>query len=82
LENQARYAESLNEATFSGAIKSVPKLIMPLARRVMTNVVADQLVGGQPLKERTGICMSLKYVYASDSIVAGNGLPIYITFIF
>ena len=67
LENQARYAESLNEATFSGAIKSVPKLILPLARRVMTNVVADQLVGVQPLKERTGICMSLKYVYASDS---------------
>lgn len=69
LENQARYAESLNEATFSGAIKSVPKLIMPLARRVMTNVVADQLVGVQPLKERTGICMSLKYVYASDSTI-------------
>jgi hypothetical protein len=75
LENQAKYAETLNEATFSGAIKSVPKLIMPLARRVMTNVVADQLVGVQPLKERTGICMSLKYVYASDSSVdfgAGN----------
>lgn len=69
LENEARYAESLNEATFSGAIKSVPKLILPLARRVMTNVVADQLVGVQPLKERTGICMSLKYVYASDSEV-------------
>ena len=75
LENEAKYAESLNEATFSGAIKSVPKLILPLARRVMTNVVADQLVGVQPLKERTGICMSLKYVYASDSSVnfgAGN----------
>lgn len=75
LENQARYAETLNEATFSGAIKSVPKLILPLARRVMTNVVADQLVGVQPLKERTGICMSLKYVYASDSAIdfgAGN----------
>jgi len=69
LENEAKYAESLNEATFSGAIKSVPKLIMPLARRVMTNVVADQLVGVQPLKERTGICMSLKYVYASDSSI-------------
>lgn len=69
LENQAKYAETLNEATFSGAIKSVPKLIMPLARRVMTNVVADQLVGVQPLKERTGIAMSLKYVYAQDSIV-------------
>jgi hypothetical protein len=70
LENEAKYAESLNEATFSGAIKSVPKLIMPLARRVMTNVVADQLVGVQPLKERTGICMSLKYVYASNSEIA------------
>lgn len=69
LENEAKYAETLNEATFSGAIKSVPKLIMPLARRVMTNVVADQLVGVQPLKERTGICMSLKYVYASDSVI-------------
>jgi hypothetical protein len=69
LENEAKYAETLNEATFSGAIKSVPKLIMPLARRVMTNVVADQLVGVQPLKERTGICMSLKYVYASESTV-------------
>jgi len=69
LENEAHYAETLNEATFSGAIKSVPKLIMPLARRVMTNVVADQLVGVQPLKERTGICMSLKYVYASDSVI-------------
>jgi len=69
LENEAKYAESLNEATFSGAIKSVPKLIMPLARRVMTNVVADQLVGVQPLKERTGICMSLKYVYTQNSIV-------------
>jgi len=73
LENQARYAESLNEATFSGAIKSVPKLIMPLARRVMTNVIADQLVGVQPLKERTGICMSLKYVYSQASTVDFNG---------
>jgi|694.fasta_scaffold126459_2 hypothetical protein len=69
LENEARYAETLNEATFSGAIKSVPKLILPLARRIMTNVVADQLVGVQPLKERTGICMALKYVYASDSSI-------------
>lgn len=69
LENQAKYSEGLNEATFSGAIKSVPKLILPLARRVMTNVIADQLVGVQPMKERTGICMSLKYVYASDSVV-------------
>ena len=69
LENQAKYVEKLNEATFSGAIKSVPKLIMPLARRVMTNVIADQLVGVQPLKERTGICMVLKYVYAQDSVI-------------
>jgi len=76
LENEAKYAESLNEATFSGAIKSVPKLIMPLARRVMTNVVADQLVGVQPLKERTGICMSLKYVYASDSTVDLNDVAV------
>lgn len=76
LENEAKYAESLNEATFSGAIKSVPKLIMPLARRVMTNVVADQLVGVQPLKERTGICMSLKYVYASDSTIDLVEIPI------
>ena len=76
LENQAKYAENLNEATFSGAIKSVPKLIMPLARRVMTNVVADQLVGIQPLKERTGICMSLKYVYASESRIDLGNLAI------
>lgn len=69
LENQAKYAESLNEATFSGAIKSVPKLIMPLARRIFTNVIADQLVGVQPMRERTGICMALKYVYASDSVI-------------
>ncbi len=75
LENEAKYAESLNEATFSGAIKSVPKLIMPLARRVMTNVVADQLVGIQPLKERTGICMSLKYVYASESRIDLGDTP-------
>lgn len=75
LENQSRYVEGLNEATFSGAIKSVPKLILPLARRVMTNVVADQLVGVQALRERTGICMALKYVYTSESSInfgAGN----------
>jgi len=69
LENQAKYAESLNEATFSGAIKSVPKLILPLARRIFTNVIADQLVGVQPMKERTGLCMAMKHVYASDSII-------------
>ena len=69
LENQARYAESLNEATFSGAIKSVPKLILPLARRVFTNVIADQLVGVQAMKERTGLCMAMKHVYATDSII-------------
>jgi hypothetical protein len=66
LENEARYASQLNEATFSGAIKTVPKLIMPLARRAMTNIIADQLVGVQPLKERTGICMTLKYVFAQE----------------
>ena len=67
LENEARYTEKLNEATFSGAIKTVPKLVMPLARRIMTNVIADQLVGVQPLKERTGICMALKHVYVSET---------------
>jgi hypothetical protein len=69
LENQAKYAESLNEATFSGAIKSVPKLILPLARRVFTNVIADQLVGVQAMKERTGLCMAMKHVYATDSVI-------------
>ena len=66
LENEARYASQLNEATFSGAIKTVPKLILPLARRAMTNIIADQLVGVQPLKERTGVCMTLKYVFAQE----------------
>jgi hypothetical protein len=66
LENEAKYANQLNEATFSGAIKTVPKLILPLARRAMTNIIADQLVGVQPLKERTGVCMTLKYVFAQE----------------
>jgi len=64
LESEARYISTLNEATFSGNIAHVPKLILPLARRVMTNVIADKLVGVQPLKEKTGICIAMKYVYS------------------
>lgn len=70
LENQAKFVDSLNESTFTGAIKNVPKLVLPLARRVMSNIIADQLVSVQPLKEKTGLYMAMRYVTAAESKIA------------
>lgn len=68
--------EVLNEApTTSGASGNViPKVLFPMIRRFMPNLIANQLVSVQPINGRQGIVYYSQYKYTNTkgSITAGD----------
>jgi hypothetical protein len=66
LENQRKVvlAETATlGSTQSHDIAGIRKIMLPLARRVMTGSIATEFVGIQPMKSRVGQVVSLRYVY-------------------
>ena len=76
LENTKR---SLSEsatagATMAGNVATLNKVILPVIRRVMPTVIANELVGVQPMTGPVGQIPTLRVRYAEtfDSATAGD----------
>jgi hypothetical protein len=68
LENQEQEMVRLtNEGTLVGDVQDFVPVFMPLARRVYPNLIANDLVGIQPMKSPTG------YIYSMSNRYTGSG---------
>ncbi len=76
LENTKRYlAEAATTgATQAGNVATLNKVILPVIRRVMPTVIANEIVGVQPMTGPVGQIHTLRVRYAEsfDSAVAGD----------
>jgi len=62
LDNQAKEIKRLQEATTTPAISTYNKLLLPIARRVIPNLIAPDLFGVQPMLGPTSQVFSLQMV--------------------
>ena len=70
LENQESECERLiSEGTASGDVQQFIPIFMPLARRVMPQLIANELMGVQPLTMPQGYIFSIAFRYTGDSNV-------------
>jgi hypothetical protein len=58
-------------AVSTGNIATLNKVILPIIRRVLPNVIANELVGVQPMPGPVSQIMTLRYVYGTTSSGAG-----------
>jgi len=76
LENTRKYlAESATSgATSSGNIATLNRVILPVIRRVMPTVIANEIIGVQPMTGPVGQIHTLRVRYAdsSNEVVAGE----------
>jgi hypothetical protein len=76
LENTRKYlAESASSgATSAGNVATLNRVILPVIRRVMPTVIANEIVGVQPMTGPVGQIHTLRVRYAEtfDSAVAGE----------
>jgi hypothetical protein len=73
LENTRKYlAESATAgATSAGNVATLNRVILPVIRRVMPTVIANELVGVQPMTGPVGQIHTLRVRYADNSSAAG-----------
>ena len=73
LENTRKYlAESATAgATSAGNVATLNRVILPVIRRVMPTVIANELVGVQPMTGPVGQIHTLRVRYADTSSGAG-----------
>ena len=73
LENTRKYlAESATAgATSAGNVATLNRVILPVIRRVMPTVIANELVGVQPMTGPVGQIHTLRVRYA-DSVISGE----------
>jgi hypothetical protein len=77
LENTRKYlAESASAgATSSGNVATLNRVILPVIRRVMPTVIANELVGVQPMTGPVGQIHTLRVRYA-DGFNSGSGTDV------
>ncbi|MEN8718491.1 MAG: hypothetical protein ABF301_07540 [Sulfurovum sp.] len=72
LENtEKEHQKALNEGTISADIAQFTPILMPMVRRVYPNLIANELLGVQPMSMPTGFIYALTNEYTGD---ADNGL--------
>lgn len=67
LKNAMNEANTLNEGTDTGAIAQFTPILMPLVRRVYPGLIANHVLGVQPMTMPTG------YIYALTNQYIGDG---------
>jgi len=73
LENtQKEHEHLINEGTFSGDVAQFTPILMPMVRRVYPNLIANELLGVQPMSMPTGFIYALTHEYTGNG-VAGQG---------
>lgn len=60
-------------ATNSGNIATLNKVILPMLRRVMPNVIANEIMGVQPLSSPVAQIHTMRYVYSQNSAEVNAG---------
>ena len=58
-------------AVSTGNIATLNKVILPIIRRVLPNVIVNELIGVQPMPGPVAQIMTLRYVYGNTSAGAG-----------
>lgn len=59
-------------AVAAGNIATLNKVILPILRRVLPNVIANEIIGVQPMQGPVAQIMSMRYLYGTDS--SGSGV--------
>lgn len=76
LENtEKEYERILAEGTSAGDVAQFTPILMPLVRRVYPNLIANELLGVQPMTMPTGFMYSLVNRYVGDDGVNGKVSP-------
>ena len=65
LENQEAFMNE--DATVQGDIAQYTPILVPAVRRIFPNLLANEIVGVQPLKMPTGYAYALRYVYGNTN---------------
>ena len=77
LENtEAEAARLLSEGTLSGDVSQFTPILMPMVRRVYPNLIANELLGVQPMARPTGFIYALVNQYIGDGAAAKVPLKI------
>jgi len=63
LENTSKHLQTLKESTTTSDIQPFEPLIAPVVRRVMPNLIANELVGVQPVDRPNGYVFSIHFRY-------------------
>jgi hypothetical protein len=73
LENTKRYLQesATAGATSAGNVATLNRVILPVIRRVMPTVIANELVGVQPMTGPVGQIHTLRVRYADNSVGSG-----------
>ena len=74
LENTKRYLSEASTAgaTSAGNVATLNRVILPVIRRVMPTVIANEIVGVQPMTGPVGQIHTLRIRYADSSSGAGT----------
>lgn len=71
LENtEKEYNRLINEGTLSGDVAQFTPILLPLVRRVYPTLIANELVGVQPMTAPTGFVYALVNMYTGDGNTA------------
>ena len=69
LNNQAQELQNqLSEGTISSDVQQFVPIFLPLVRRVMPRLIANELVGIQPLTTPTGYIFAINFRYTGNSV--------------
>src|SRR5882672_8248339 len=79
LENTRRELQRLNEAATAGGtsvgnVATLNKVILPVIRRVMPTVIANEIIGVQPMTGPVAQIHTLRVRYADTIPAAGGGV--------
>jgi len=73
LENtQMEQSRLLKEGTLTGDVAQFTPILMPMVRRVYPNLIANELLGVQPMSMPTGFIYALTNEYLGDQVNGAN----------
>ena len=73
LENtEKENAKQMSEGTLSGDVAQFTPILMPMVRRVMPTLIANELLGVQPMTMPTGFCYALTNHYVGSDNQQAN----------
>jgi hypothetical protein len=73
LENtEKEHARLVNEGTLSGDVAQFTPILMPMVRRVYPNLIANEILGVQPMAMPTGFIYALTNQYTGSGEVKAN----------